>query len=358
MKNRKFNFNVLLAGVALINILFACTDDDGPKGEYTDGIYIVNEGTDNNGSVSFYSYGSDKVINQVFATKNKRPLGTYVQNIKLYKDNAYIVVNNSNKVEVVNRYTMEEQGVIVGVASPRYMVAKDNKGYVTCWGSNSVKVVDLNTLLVTDSIALSSGPEKMLIKNDLLYVVNSGGWSYDSTLSVIDLATEKVIKNIFLADVPIDLVEDNSGNIWVLCSGRTVYDSKPPYDLLDESPSKIIKIDTKTNNPILEIALFADKHPMSLETDKDGSYLYFGGGYSFDGIYKLDISTGQAKATQIVQGFAYGFNIDEKTNVIFACYSPDFGKAGTLKRYDIDGVQLGSYTVGIGPNGTALKKAL
>lgn len=357
MKNKKLNFRLIMAGAVLMAILSACSDD-APKGEYTDGIYITNEGTNNDGSVSFYSYGSDKVINQVFQTKNNRPLGTYVQSIKLHHDNAYIVVNGSNKVEVVNRYTMEELGVIDGVTSPRYMVAKDDKGYVTCWGGNSVKIVDLSTFSVTDSIELSSGPEKMLIKNDLLYVVNSGGWSYDSILSVIDLTTEKLIKNISLADVPIDLVEDNSGNIWVLCSGRTVYDSKPPYDLLEESPSKIIKIDPETNTPVLEITLFADKHPMCLETDKNGSYLYFGGGYSFEGIYKLDVSTDQPKATQIVQGVVYGFNIDAQTNVIFACFSPDFTKAGTLKRYDTDGVELGSYTVGIGPNGTALKKAL
>lgn len=349
-------FKLLLSAILILYFSASCSKES-PKGEYEDGVYVINEGTSNNGSVSFYNYGSDEVFNDVFQSKNKRPLGTFVQSIKLHQDNAYIIVNGSNKVEVVDRYTMQEKGTIENVSSPRYMEAKGNKGYVSCWKDNSIKVIDLDSKAVSKSITVASGPEKMLIKNDLLYVTNSGGYSYDSIVSVIDLNTEEVIKSIQTGDKPIDLVEDNSGYIWVLCAGKTVYSWEPPYDLLEESPSKIVKIDPETNNAVLEISLFDNQHPESMETDSDGSYLYFGGGYFFQGIYKLDVSLEKPTATKIVNKIIYGFNIDRQTNVIFAGFSPDFSKSGTLKRYSLIGEELGSYTVGVGPNGTALKKA-
>ncbi len=355
MKSKKLILKLIFSGI-LFSFLFTACSDDETQGEYKDGVFIVNEGTDDNGSVSFYNYASDEVFNQVFQNKNIRTLGTFVQNIKLHNENAYIVVNGSNKVEVADRYTMEEKGAIVDVSSPRYMETKGNKGYVTCWNDNSVKVVDLETFSVTKTISVASGPEKMLIKDDLLYVANSGGWSYDSIVTIIDLNTEEVIKNIRVAYTPIDMVEDKSGSIWVLCAGKTVYNQDPPYGLLEESPSKIVQIDPTANEVVAEITLFENQHPNCLETNKDASYLYFGGGYTFSGIYKLDVSTEQPIATKIITETVYGFNIDKQTDVIFACLSPDFTKSGTLKRFDLNGGELGSYTVGIGPNGTALKK--
>lgn len=356
MKKLNFISKLFFSGIVFLLFLTRCSDET-PKGEYEDGVYIVNEGTNENGSISFYNYGSDEVFNQVFKTKNERVLGTFVQSMKLHHDNAYIVVNGSNKVEVVNRYTMEEKGVIDEVSSPRYIETKGNKGYVSCWTDNSVKIVDLETFTVTKTLPVASGPEKMLIKGNSLYVVNSGGWSYDSIVSVIDLNSEEVIKSIQVAYTPMDIVEDKSGNIWVLCAGKTVYNWEPPYNLLEESPSKVVKIDPATNEVVLEISLFADQHPNCLETDNEAENLYFGGGYAFTGIYKLDVSSVQPVATEIVKDMVYGFNIDKETDVIFACISTDFTKSGTLKRYDLNGSELGTYTVGIGPNGTALKKA-
>lgn len=338
--------------VAVTLTLTSCTDDT-PKGEYEDGIFITNEGTSNTGSVSFYSYGGDKVINDVFQTKNERALGTFVQSIKIFGDEAYIVVNGSDKVEIANKSTMEEQAVIEGVSSPRYLVAQGNKGYVSCWGDNSVKVVDLDSYTVTKSISVASGPERMHIKNNKLYVLNSGGWSYDSILTVINLQTEEIESNIKVPDSPIDIIEDNEGNLWILGKGKQVYNDA--YELIDSSASTISKFNPETNQIELTINLFEDMHPTCLEVDKSGENMFFGGGYGFPGIFKMEIGT--TSATQITDVFAYGFNVDPKSNVIFAGVAPDFTKSGSLIRMDLEGTQLGEYTVGIGPNGTSLKKA-
>ncbi len=351
MKAKNLIFKSALFFVAVTFSLISCTDDT-PKGEYEDGIFITNEGTNNNGSVSFYSYGGDKVINQVFQTKNDRPLGTFIQSLTVSGDKAYIVVNGSDKVEVANKYTMEEQAVIDGLTSPRYMVAQGKKGYVSCWGDNTVKVVDLDSYTVTNSINVASGPEKMCIKNNKLYVLNSGGWSYDSILSVIDLEKEQVVANVEVPYSPIDIVEDKDGYFWILSKGKQVYDPQT-YALIDQSPSVLFKVDPANNQVILTMELFEEMHPTCLEVDKDRKYLFFGGGYGFQGIYKLEIGT--TTATQITDVFAYGFNVDANSNVLFAAISPDFSKSGTLIRMDLDGNQLGEYTVGIGPNGTTYK---
>lgn len=349
------NFKFLAICTLVISVLASCDkDDDTPKGVYENGVFIVNEGNfqANNGSVSFYNYGADSVSNNIFKEVNNRVLGDVVQSIKLSGDNAFIVVNNSNKVEVVNRYTFEEEGVVEGITQPRYVEVNGSKGYVSCW-DKTVKVIDINTFEILKSIDVGSGAERMLITNGNLYVANGGAYGTDSTISVISLETEDVVANINVKYNPKSLVLDKSGNIWALCSGKEVYDGS--WNLVDESPAKLYKIDVATNQAVLEIELFASSHPTRLQIDNDGTTLYHDGGFGAPGIYSLVVDDVKATMTKIIDKSAYGFSYDSQTNVLFVCDAGSFQGAGTLYRYETDGKELGSYEVGIGPNGTGFK---
>ena len=57
----------------------------------------------------------------------------------IVNDRGYIVVNNSNKIVVVNQYTMEKEAVIEGnsIVNPRFFVANNGKGYISNWGDPS-----------------------------------------------------------------------------------------------------------------------------------------------------------------------------------------------------------------------------
>ena len=347
----------LFFGVFCLTLFITSCDKEESSGEYADGVFIANEGGfgNNNGSVSFYSYSADSVYNNIFYSVNNRSLGDVVQSVTVHNNKAYIVVNNSNKVEIADKNTFQEAGVISDVSLPRYLIAQGNTGYLSCWGDNSVKVINLETNTVTQSVTVASGPEKMCIVNDKLYVVNTGGYSVDSIVSVIDLASLEVVENIIVKYSPQDIVVDKDNKIWVLCFGKVVYDVVDPYPIIEESASKIYKIDPESDAVVLEGELFQNQHPIQLEVSNDGT-LYLGGGYTFAGIYRLEIEGGSGALTQIIADYVYGLNINPGTNILYTLQAPTYTDPGILKRYELDGTLLGTYECGIGPNSASFKK--
>lgn len=334
-------------------------DDDSISGIYSDGVFISNEGQfgAGNGSISYYSYNTDEVTNNIFKTTNNRSLGDAVQSITIHNNLAYIVVNGSSKIEVASSNDFIEKGVITGLAYPRYFIGvSDTKAYVSEWGSGmgtDIKVIDLSSLTVTKSITVGMGPERMLLHNDKVYVANSGGWGNDNTISVIDPSTDAVVKTITLAgDSPRDFIVDANNNIWVLCAGSVDYYSTP----MTETPSVLVQINPTTNEVAQTITIGESYHPTCLETSKNGNNIFYGAGYGVQGIYKMKITDTTVPSTPLIDKTFYGFNINSETGNIFALEAPSFTANGTLWRYETNGTELGSYIVGIGPNGTNAKK--
>ncbi len=349
---KRFNLLKFASFIALSFLLFAC-DNETESGAYSDGIYITNEGSygSDNGSLSFYNYGSDAVTNNVYQTVNEIALGDVVQSMTINGDKGYIVVNNSNKIEVIDKSTCENITTITDVSYPRQIVINDNKGYVTCQGDNSVKVIDLDSYSVTSSITVGSSPEGLVIADDYLYIANSG-YGYDSTINIIDLNTEEVVSTISLPyKYPTNLVAGDNGNVWALCYGSVTYTADYTA-IASETPSALCEINY-SDNSITSYELFEDAHPTYLYMDNDGSTFYLGGGYGFTGIYKVTVDNSSASMEKIIDTYAYGFTYDANSDVLFLGIATDFTNAGSIYRYSTSGTKLGEYTVGIGPNGTA-----
>ncbi len=314
---------------------------------FANGVFITNEGgyTHGNGSVSFYDIEKDSVSNEIFKTVNEVALGDVVQSMYKMDSLAYICVNNSAKIEVVKHGEFESFATIEGLTQVRYFVGEGNKGYATIWGEEgAVKVIDLVGNTVTKTISVGNGPEQMVIVDGKVYVVNSGGFDPDNTVSVIDMATDEVVNTITVGDSPSSIVADEAGNIYVLCQGLAAWTGT-------ETASKLYKITSSNNEVELEIDLFANAHPQKLGLSPDATTVYVGGGYGFGGIYTFDVADGQLSSVPMMDNFFYGFLINPDNGNIFACEAPDWESPGTLYRYSPDGTLLGSYEVGIGPNG-------
>ncbi len=114
MKMNKLTLLALTLGL----IFTSCTSDDDPvveiKGDYENGILISHEGnfTSGNASVSYVSNDYSIVENSVFNNVNSRLLGDTAQSIAFNEGLAYIIVNVSQKIEVVDRYTFKSIATI------------------------------------------------------------------------------------------------------------------------------------------------------------------------------------------------------------------------------------------------------
>ena len=191
--------NLLAAPLLALLLLTGCNPDKDPGAKPapdTTSVFVVNEGNFNraNGSVSLYSKPDKRVTTlDLFQSANGRGLGDVVQSMTVRDNRAYLVVNNSNKLEVVSVPDFRAVGVVTGLHGPRYFLpVSATRGYVTQWGNfagvrSGIKVVDLATYAVVDSILTGNLPERLVLAAGRVFVANSGG----NTLTVIDPATDR-----------------------------------------------------------------------------------------------------------------------------------------------------------------------
>ncbi|HZY24311.1 MAG TPA: DUF5074 domain-containing protein, partial [Bacteroidales bacterium] len=151
-----------------------------PQRNYTlsGGFFIVNEGNfrGGNGSLSFYSYDSSKISNNLFSSVNSRPLGDVPYSMTINGDKAYIVVNNSGKIEVIDPTTLVSKSTITGLISPRYMaIVNSSKAYVTSLYSDSVIIINLATSSISGYINLRRTSEAIAVLDNKVYASNWPG---------------------------------------------------------------------------------------------------------------------------------------------------------------------------------------
>ena len=143
--------------------------------------FVANEG--NFGS----SNGSLSMIDAFGIVTNYENIGDVVQSIEVYDDKLIVLINNSHKIKIFNIDSngLQLPGIEVdtGNSSPREMVVFDNKVYFTNWDTQDVKVFNLYTYQIENSISISSGlPEDIVLNNQSLYVAIPNLEKYDQNL--------------------------------------------------------------------------------------------------------------------------------------------------------------------------------
>lgn len=338
--------------VSLSLLAISCDDNDNkPSGQFSDGVFVVNEGNFGkaNGTVTHFSDADVSTQNLFGLVNNGRALGDVVQSMTIDDNVGYIVVNNSKKIEVVTANTFEYLYTIDGLEMPRYFTVNNGLGYVTEWVSftdpGRVSVVDLSTHKVIDQITVGAGAENILVDGDLLYVSNN----FTNTVSVIDIDAREVIKTITVADSPGELLEDANGKIWVVCGGS-----------YGGNDGALVQIDpSKSNQPTAESVVKTIALNMNIGFPKatispDRTDIFY---FNATKVYKFNVSATDAPADAFINETSatsfYGIGIDRKTNVLYVADDRGFSSSGTVFRYELSGAGIDNFTAGIGPGGFA-----
>ena len=229
------------------------------------GYFILNEGNylAGNGSVSFYSSETGEIHNDLFAAQNGRALGDIPSFLAVDGDRGFIIVNNSGTIEVVSLLTMKSIATVPGLDSPRQMVIRGRKGYVSSLSSNEVTVIDLDRIEISGAFDIGCTSEAMAISGDKLF---SAFWSGGNRVVVTDLETEEVITSITVGLEPESMVLDRNNKLWVLCTGGWNGEEIP----------RLFRINTVTN--VTEAEMFfrtVSDNPSSLTANASGDTLYF-----------------------------------------------------------------------------------
>ncbi len=350
---KKLKFYVLILLTVLSVSFSSCDEDDNkPKGKFEDGVFVVNEGNfqDANGTISHIS--SDGTVTQdLFGSENNGlALGDVVQSMSFDGDFAYIVVNNSNKMEVVNANTFVAEYTLKNVQLPRYFTTFNGKGYLTEWVSFSepgrVAIIDLQNHVITESITTDFGAENIIAHQDKIYVSNN----FSNTVSVIDPVNNEVIKTIEVGNSPGMFLVDKENMLWVICAGA--YQGEDG-ELVQLDPAK--SDDEAANSILKTVELHANvSSKAAINKAKDKIFYYKG-----NSIYVLSTSDTEAPAsallTETQASSFYGIGIDPENDVLYMADSKSFAGNGTVYRYSLSGTVIDNFTAGVGPNSFEFK---
>jgi len=311
------------------------------------GVFIMNEGNfrSGNGSVSFFSYDSMKIYNSVFREANDRPLGDVPYSMGFSDNKAYILVNNSNKIEVAGINTMKTVATIGKVVSPRYIsFVSGKKAYVTSLYSDSLRIIDLLSETATGYIPLKHTSESIASTSSNAYVAS---WSGGNSIFVIDIINDKVTDSLEVGVEPESMVIDRNKTLWVLCNGGWKR----------EHYAELVAINTFTNAIIKRFTfpLISDS-PTCLQIDGTGQYLY----YLHDGVRRMDINAASLPSAVLIPQSAYFFyrmGINSYNGEIFVTDARDYIQKGVVLRYSPTGDFLSSMEADIIPGNMFFKSA-
>lgn len=345
MKNTMFSLLILLLGFS------ACTklSDDKPyvpvDGQLGKGFFVLNQGnfTSGNASLSFFNEDSLKMTNNIFYRLNGSPLGDVAQSITLWNDEAFLVINNSAYVYVIDSKTGIYKRRIAELESPRNMqIIDQNKAYLTDFQLKGLFVFNPKTMQPLGTINTGKTTEAIVMIDEEVFVTNWSSYNQttvNNTVQVIDVRFDKLVDSIVVALEPNSMVVDKNQKIWVLCSGGFLNEEIPALFRIDPATRSIEK---RFNFPAIESS------PEQLKINAAADRLYF---INKD-VYAMEITDEQLPANPTISSGSYNFfalGLHPTNNTILVSDAGNYVQNGWVFRYHDDGILIDSIQAGLIP---------
>ena len=329
------------------------------------GMYLLNEANmgSNKSSIDYVDFRNAYYVRNIYAERNPevvKELGDVGNDIQIYGNKLYAVINCSHKVEVMDVRTCKRIGQ---VDSPncRYIRFAKGKAYVSAYVGpvaidpnaqlGAVYEVDTASLAVTRKVTVGYQPDELEVLGEYLYVANSGGYrapDYDSTVSVVEIYGMKQIQKIPVGINLHRIRKDRYGKLWVTSRGD--------YNTI---PSRLYVLDRKDKNSKEMVVKDTLDIPCS-EMYIQGDSLYF---YSVEwnkqterntvtyGI--IDVRTGQLVTDHFITDgteqdivIPYGICVHPTTGDIYVTDAKNYVSSGVLHCYDRHGKKKWSVRTG------------
>mgnify|MGYP002566084106 FL=1 len=325
------------------------------------GMYLLNEA--NMSSIDYVDFRNAYYVRNIYAERNPevvKELGDVGNDIQIYGNKLYAVINCSHKVEVMDVRTCKRIGQ-VDIPNCRYIRFAKGKAYVSAYVGpvaidpnaqlGAVYEVDTASLAVTRKVTVGYQPDELEVLGEYLYVANSGGYrapDYDSTVSVVEIYGMKQIQKIPVGINLHRIRKDRYGKLWVTSRGD--------YNTI---PSRLYVLDRKDKNSKEMVVKDTLDIPCS-EMYIQGDSLYF---YSVEwnkqterntvtyGI--IDVRTGQLVTDHFITDgteqdivIPYGICVHPTTGDIYVTDAKNYVSSGVLHCYDRHGKKKWSVRTG------------
>jgi hypothetical protein len=331
---------------------------EGRVGLQTRGFFLLNEGNmgSNKATLDYLDYGSGLYMRNIYAERNPnvtKELGDVGNDLQIYRDRIYAVINMSNLVEVMDLRTAKHIQAI-SIPNCRYIVFRGDYAYVSSYAGTLnesgrigyVAKIDLRELKVIATCDVGRQPEEMAILGNKLYVANSGGYepaNYDNTISVIDLDTFTEVKKVKIAINLHRIQVDPKGRLWI--SSRGNYGSIPSrLYVFDPQTEQILKV---LETPVSNMKLYRDKLYVYSNSFSKKS------GTSTTSYPLISTSTMEVISPSFITDGTegaikapYGLAINPEVGEIYLTDAKSYVVPGTLHAYGLDGRRRWSVTTG------------
>jgi YVTN family beta-propeller protein len=330
---------ICMISIALLMFTYGCNRDDlvSPIVDVpvtNEGAYILSEGTfgiSGSTALSFYDRNSGNFFENIF---NPGELGIFPDGL-IYDNSQLYISEQGNFGSAGKIYMTDSTGTVLmssNVGTNPYSLAiSNNKIYLTNGPANNVTVIDKNTFSPITTIPVGLYPQEILAVGSKVFVCNTSVFmgGTDSTVSVIDAATDFVTVTIKVRQTPSSLAISNDGNLLIGCPGPSAVGIIYKYDISNY---------TRLDSFVISNG-FASGFDKDMSVDASSNFVYF---ISYlNNISRVDMSTKVASLvinnSNTTTTYFNGYKFDDMNRIHYVADAKNFNTRGSLYIYDING---------------------
>ena len=284
---------------------------------------------------------------------NQDDLGDTANDIATGDSLALIVVNGSDKIEVVDKYTFHRIATIIfpaGSGPVHITDAANGDFYVSTLYGHKLYRIDGESLMITDSVQVGLFPDEVLFSDNKIFVSNSGFGS-GNTVSVIGAENMQILATIVVGFNPQGMDLDPQGRVHVICTGNTNQWEDPN----DDVPGGIWVINPQSQVVEDSLNVAATFYPgvLSISGSNEGYFIYQNNIIKYD-TKNLEISDN--KFIEFAQGETpYNLYVEDVEKSLYVLDARDYISPGELIIVNLADLSMERFGVGIIPGSLAFR---